>query len=124
MDRDPSFEVFLTKDEIIEKIRQDGFNESIREHIIKWRTHMETLVETDRDRVSLEIDMLEYYAVAGFAEEEYENAIQTYYMARQTEGCEDLVDRILRIYPQLDSLVTEEQVIETSDRFYRPADEE
>ncbi len=108
-EKGPNLNRILSKEEIIEKINQDGFNEQIREDIINWRVFRESLVTDIRGTIILNVDMLDIYMAAGMAEDGYEDAVQTLYMAR-AEGEEDLVERILKMYPELDTLIDPEQL--------------
>ncbi len=93
------------KEEILQRILAEGFNEEIRGEVIKWRMFRETLVQTSRDQIILNIDMFELYNAAGMPEDGFEDARETYAQAL-LEGAHDLVDRILSIYPELEEGLT------------------
>ena len=105
----------LVKEEILERLRSEGFNEGIRKEIIKWREFRGSLNMSARDNVLVSVDMLEFYFAAGMAEDAYDDAVQTYYSARATPGCEDLVKIINDMYPELDLQTTPEQILGTQE---------
>lgn len=111
----PNLERILTKNEILELVRSGGFNEQVRQEVSRWRSWMEVIVNTERDRIALEVDMLEFYASAGMREEESENAMQVYYFARATPGCDDLADIILGLYPEHNTIITEDDILGTQE---------
>ncbi len=115
-ERLPNPEGLLTKEEILAKIKESGFNDDRRREIIQWREMRELIILTEREKVALEVDMLAFYSAGGTAEDIHDDAIQTFYFARATEGCDDLVEKILGMYPYLDSTVTMEQVLDAKKR--------
>lgn len=105
----PNFNKILTKEEIIERIKVVGFNEDVRQEIINWRVFRESLVVDTRGTIVLNVDMLDVYMAAGMAEDGYDDAVQTLYMARM-ESEVDLVERILKMYPELDKFLDPDQI--------------
>lgn len=94
-------EIILIKEEIIARLDAEGFNEEIRQEIVKWREFRESLVQSTRDSIILNIDMFDMYVAAKMPEDAFDDASETYLQAMQ-EGEYDLVERILRIYPSLE----------------------
>ncbi len=97
----PSQEILLVKEDLIARLHSEGFSEEIRSEIVKWRQFRETLVQSVRDSIILNIDMFDMYVAAGMPEDAFEDAQETYLQAMQEEQY-DLVDRILKIYPELE----------------------
>jgi hypothetical protein len=103
-------ETIKTKEEIVALIIEYGLTPEIIEMVTKWRESEDTKIQTPREQLVINIAMLEFYEASGNAEDGLQDAKETLFQARATEGCDDLIDQILVMYPYLDTLISIDEV--------------
>ena len=97
----PTPENIPTKEEILKLLEVSGYSPENIALVTRWTEEREKEVQTARDGVVFNIDRIEFYVAAGDAEGAFEAARYAYENAMR-EGEEDLVEKLVKMFPELD----------------------
>ena len=89
--------------EIIERLKRDGMTTENEKLVTRWVIEREKLVQTPRDTVVLNIEIIDFYEAVGNDADTKEAVKQAYENARR-ENEDDLIEQLLQRFPELVSV--------------------
>ena len=101
MEELPTPESVPTKQKIIEKLKTEGLTFEMKNLVSKWYESKEKEIITRKEQILFELDKIDFYYTVDDLKGAFDIARDAYEIARY-EGEEDLVEKILEIFPELE----------------------